>query len=83
MEWYGKNVSEKLGLDVKDQDFRCMLSAQIFVKLVNAKKVLKHGRNRKKFDLKVFRHPERPPTLSFEQKEILRLKEKKRCHPLS
>ena len=38
----------------------------------------------KKFDLKVFRHLERPPTLSFEQKEILRLKEEKNavilCH---
>ena len=34
----------------------------------------------KKFDLKVFRYSERPNTLSFEQKEILRPKEEKRCH---
>ena len=39
---------------------------------------------KKKFDLKVFRHSKRPHTLSFEQKEILRLKEEKNavilCH---
>ena len=85
MEWYGKNVSEKLGLDVKDQRLQVHAECPDFRKTGKCKKkVLKHDRNRKKFDLKVFRHPERPPTLSFEQKRNLKTKRrKKRCHPLS
>ena len=80
MEWYGKTVSEKLGLDVKDQRLQVHAECPEYKDNGTCKesfKVITKNTETKSFDLQVFKQAKNPVELSFEQNEILKIKKRK------
>ena len=79
MEWYGKTVSEKLGLEVKDQRLQVQAECPEFRKMEIApgESIMIKENTVSPLPLQLFRQQTDKKELTAEQKEILRLKEEK------